>query len=122
LAIAPAYWIDRSASASAGRVVVTATAAPYEAIWEMGDGETVLCDGPGVVWQPGLDDGATDCAHTYRRSSAGASGSDSFELRSTVHFQVTAATNAPGNYGPFPDLERVTVQAVQVGEIQAVND
>jgi hypothetical protein len=121
LAVEPAYWIDRSASASAGRVVVTATATPYEAIWDMGDGKTVVCDGPGVIWRPGLDDGATDCAHTYRTSSAGAPG-DSFEMTSTVHFEVTATTNAPGTYGPFPDLERVTVESIQVGEIQAVND
>ena len=122
LAVEPAYWIDRSATASAGRVVVTATATPYESIWDMGDGtEPVVCDGPGVVWSPGLDDDDTDCAHTYRRSSAGQPG-DAFELTGSVHFEVTAATNAPGTYGPFDDLERETVEVVQVGEIQAVND
>lgn len=123
LAVEPAYWIDRSATAAAGRVVVTATASPYESIWDMGDGtDPVFCDGPGVVWTPGLDDGDTDCAHTYRTSSAGKGTADSFELTGTVHFEVTAVTNAPGNYGPFPDLERETVEVVQVGEIQAVND
>ena len=43
-------------------------------------------------------------------------------LKSGDIINVDITTNAPGNYGPFVDLERTTVDAVQVGEIQAVND
>lgn len=123
LAIDPAYWeLDRTAVASAGRVVVTALVDPLDTMWEMGDGETVVCaDGPGTVWQPGLDDEAADCAYTYRRSSAGAPG-DAFDVTATVRFGVEVTTNAPGTYGPFEDIERTTIEPVQVGEIQAVND
>jgi hypothetical protein len=121
LAIDPVYWTERSARVSAGRVWVVGRAAPYEVTWDTGDGETVVCDGPGTVWRAGLDPEANDCAHTYRRSSAGAPG-DAFTLTATVGFQVSAETNAPGTYGPFPDIERTTTEPVQVGEIQAVND
>lgn len=123
LAIEPAYWeLPRSEPASAGRVQVTATATAYEAIWNPGDGSGDLepC-GAGTVWQPGLPDEANDCPHVYRRSSAGAAG-DAFSLSATVRFRVSVTTNAPGSYGPFPDLERTTTLEVQVGEIQAVND
>jgi hypothetical protein len=123
LAIEPAYWLaDRRATAAAGRVQVTAVVTPSESIWDMGDGEgLVACEGPGTVWQPGLDDSATDCGYTYRTSSAGAS-LDAFELTATVLFNVDIETNAPGSYGPFDDIERETVESVQVGEIQAVNN
>lgn len=121
LAVDPAYWGLREARVSAGRVWVVGRADPYEVQWDTGDGETVVCDNPGTIWQPGLDAEANLCPHIYRRSSAGAPG-DAFELAATVRFLVTAETNAPGTYGPFPDLERETTRSVQVGEIQAVND
>ncbi|MEM7323444.1 MAG: hypothetical protein AAF531_10200 [Actinomycetota bacterium] len=122
LAIAPTYWdVDRRATAAAGRVVVTAVVTPVDSVWNMGDGETVDCEGPGTVWEPGLDEGSATCPYTYRRSSAGEAG-DAFQLEATVRFEVTVETNAPGTYGPFEDLERSVVEDVQVGEIQAVND
>lgn len=121
LAIDPAYWFRREATVSAGRIWVTGRADPYQAQWDMGDGTTVTCDGPGQVWRRGLVGTDPDCGHVYRRSSAGAPN-DSFQLSATVSFEVSALTNAPGSYGPFPDLERVAIDSIQVGEIQAVND
>ena len=126
LAVEPAYWVgdpsERTRRASAGRVWVDATAEAAEAIWDPGDGTgPLICEGPGTVWQPGLDDGANTCPHTYRRSSAGAPGA-AFSLSATVVFAVTATTNAPVALPPLPDIERTTTLEVQVGEIQAVND
>jgi hypothetical protein len=122
LAVEPTYWVDRVATASAGRVVVTATVSPVETLWNMGDGTEVLCqNSPGTVWQAGLDAADADCTHTYRTSSAGAPG-DAFDITATVDFSVAVTTNAPGSYGPFPNLERSTIETVQVGEIQAVNN
>ncbi len=123
LAVEPSYWeADREATASAGRVQVRATVTPTETLWDMGDGTEMICgESGGTVWQAGLDVADADCTHTYRESSAGAAG-DSFDITATVRFSVAVTTNAPGNYGPFPDLERTTVETVQVGEIQAVNN
>lgn len=122
LAIDPAYWArDRRATAAAGRVQVTAVVTPTESIWNMGDGETVICPGPGTAWEPGLAADSAACAYTYRRSSAGEPDA-AFALEATVQFEVEVETNAPGVYGPFADLERSVIQPVQVGEIQAVND
>lgn len=122
LAIDPAYWsADRRATAAAGRVAVTATVTPVEAVWDMGNGESVDCAGPGTVWRAGLGNDATDCAYTYRESSAGAPG-HAFDISATVRFEVGVTTNAPGTYGPFADLERTTTESIQVGEIQAVNN
>lgn len=122
LAVEPSYWqADRRATASAGRVSVTAVVTPTQTVWDMGDGSEVTCGSGGTVWQAGLDVAAADCTHIYRDSSAGAPG-DAFDITATVSFGVAVTTNAPGSYGPFPDIERTSVESVQVGEIQAVND
>lgn len=124
LAIEPAYWnAPREARAQAGRVFVDAEVNPIESTWNMGDGTTVDCpgSGAGTVWAPGAKPTADSCLHTYRKTSAGAKG-DRFEIEATVTFAVAATSNAPGGYGPFPNLERSTTQSIQVGEIQAVNN
>ena len=51
-------WLDRSAwqpvsaTASAGAVTVTATASPRSVRWDMGNGDVVVCDGPGTPYDP----------------------------------------------------------------------
>ncbi|WP_255249597.1 PKD domain-containing protein [Streptomyces albidoflavus] len=57
-----------SASASAGSVTVTATARVDRLVWDMGDGTTVTCHGPGTRHTP--DQGkapSPDCGHRYER-------------------------------------------------------
>ncbi|MEM9561582.1 MAG: hypothetical protein AAGA93_03125 [Actinomycetota bacterium] len=123
LAVEPAYWFTRESNpVTAGRVWVIGYADPYQVIWDPGDGtgELAPCD-EGVVWRAGLEDEANSCPYIYRRSSAGAPG-NAFTMTATVSFEVTAASNAPGADGAFPDIERTTSVDVQVGEIQAVND
>ncbi len=121
LAIDPTYWnAERRASASAGRVVVNAEVSPVEAIWDMGDGTVVTCDA-GTVWSPDQDPTAAPCGHVYERTSLAVPG-QAFEVSTTVEFRVDVTTSIPGaSFGPF-QLERQTVQSVEVGEIQAVNN
>lgn len=68
-----ASWSSQSASASVPGLTVTATAVPVEAAWDMGDGSTVTCEGPGAAWEQGMDPEASspDCGHTYTRPSGG---------------------------------------------------
>ncbi|WP_315097816.1 hypothetical protein [uncultured Cellulomonas sp.] len=58
-------------SATAGAVTVTATARLDKVVWDMGDGRSTTCTGPGTPWSPtaGTHDSPT-CGHTYRASSA----------------------------------------------------
>lgn len=121
LAVEPAYMVDRSETASAGRVFVTATADPYQADFEMGNGDLVECLDGGVVWQPGAEPGPDACIYTYTDSSAGQPG-DAFDVVGTVLFEVTAVSNAPVGPVTLPDIDRSSLVSVQVGEIQAVND
>jgi hypothetical protein len=113
------YWHPYSETASTGRVSATAVATPVHTTWDMGNGETVLCDGPGVPWGPDVpvDDG---CTHTYRHSSAGAPA-DSFDLTAAVTFDVSwSSVNAGGMGGSLQSLTRSSVVPIQVGEVQAL--
>jgi hypothetical protein len=54
-------WHDKTASAS------TATAAPSKVVWDMGDGHTLTCDGPGTPYSAADSDAASDARTRGRR-------------------------------------------------------
>jgi len=60
-----------AATAAAGAVSVTAVAKPVAVVWEMGDGGTVTCTGPGTPFPVGADpkSASPDCGYTYRHRS-----------------------------------------------------
>src|SRR5207302_7717989 len=84
-------WLDRaqwravSASASAGGVTVVTTAMPQRVVWDMGNGESVTCDGPGVPYDSSKSDAdqPDPCRYIYRHSSAGPP-SGAFRVTATV--------------------------------------
>lgn len=60
-----------TSSASAGGITVTATARLQKVTWDMGDGTTVICRGPGTAYKPAYGDSESpDCGHRYTRSSS----------------------------------------------------
>lgn len=114
-------WAPVSATASAGGVSVTVTAAPQYVTWDMGDGGTVRCDGPGRRYDESraADEQSTDCSYVYRRSSAG-EPEDQYRIVATSYWHVTwAASN--GASGDFGLVGRTSSRSVRVAEIQAVN-
>lgn len=118
--IEPADWVPVSATASAGSVTVTATASPTSVRWDMGNGDVVVCAGPGTPYEPETTT-ESDCTYTYRRSSAGRP-SGAFTMRVTMTWGVTwSVAGAPGG-GSLGTAERTTTSAVRVAEIQAVNE
>lgn len=112
------WWQTYEATANAGRVYSTVRATPVETTWNLGDGRTVSCRGPGTAWRPGLPEDATDCTHTYRTSSAARPGG-TFGLEATVTFEVSWTSNASGG-GTLPAITRTSTLEVEVGEIQAI--
>jgi hypothetical protein len=121
--IDPAAWAPVSATASAGAVTVTATATPTSVSWDMGNGDVVVCAGPGTPYDSTAapDDQQSDCTYTYGRSSAGRPGG-AFTMRVTTTWEVTwSVSGAPGG-GSLGTAQRTTTSAVRVAEIQAVNE
>ena len=125
-------WVDPSAfqpvsaSAAAGGVAVTTTAAPEQVTWDMGNGDRVTCAGPGTPYdssKPAAEQ-QTTCSYTYRTSSAGQPG-DAFRVTATVSWNVTwtatgvaAGQPAAGNLGVVTRSSTVTVR---VAEAEATN-
>jgi hypothetical protein len=117
-------WIDRQwwqgyeATASAGRVNSTVRAVPRSATWTLGDGSTTTCAGPGLAWEAGRSEDATDCSHTYM-SSSGSRPGGTLDLSVAVTFEVTWTTNV-GEGGSLAPLTRTSTRTVEVTEIQAI--
>lgn len=86
-------WTERSEartgpvtrSASAAGITVTATASLARIDWQMGDGSTVTCNGPGT---PFTEDQAGEpsptCGHVYRELS----GSGKYRVQATSTWQI----------------------------------
>jgi hypothetical protein len=121
--IDPTAWAPVSATASAGSVTVTATATPTSVSWDMGNGDVVVCAGPGTPYDhsASAEDQQSDCSYTYRRSSA-SRPTGAFTMQVTMTWGVTwTATGAPGG-GSLGVAQRTTASPVRVAEIQAVNE
>jgi hypothetical protein len=117
--MAPGVWGPRSATASVPSQSVTATAAPVAAAWQMGDGHTVTCQGPGTPYTGSSPASASpDCGHTYTRSSAGQPGA-AFRVRVTITWDIT--WRGGGTAGTLPPLVTVAAALFRVAESQAVN-
>ena len=104
-----------TATATAGPVTTTATATPTKVVWDMGDGSTVTCDGPGTPYDPSSPAATTTCSYTWPAAGT-------YTVTATTYWSVSwSATGAAGGgslgvqAGPAAD---VTVHVVQS---QAIN-
>lgn len=120
-------WVDRaawrslSATAAAGPVSATATAAPAEVVWSMGDGHSVTCDGPGVPYDSSDPNATTYCSYTWTSSSAGQPGGV-YRVSVTVYYRASwSATGAPGGGSLGLVAGPSSTVAVAVAESQAIN-
>jgi len=83
-------------------------------IWTMGDGATVVCNGPGTPYKPDVPDReqSSSCSHTYQHDGT-------YTVRATIVWTVTwAATNGQG--GTLPNVQRSTEFPLTVEQRQAV--
>jgi hypothetical protein len=122
----PAAFQPVSASAAAGGVAVTTTASPELVTWEMGDGHTVTCPGPGTPYDSSkpASEQQTSCSYTYRQSSAGQAGG-AYRVTATVSWHVSwVATGVPAGEPAAGNLGAVTrssTLSVRVAEAEATN-
>lgn len=117
-----AVWRTHSRSASAGGVTTTVTATPQRVVWDLGNGDTVVCDGPGTPYdatQPASDQ-STDCSYTYAHSSAGRPD-DAYQVTATIEWAVDWSVAGASGGGPLPALFTTSPVSVRVGEMQALN-
>lgn len=120
--IPAAQWKPVTASASAGPVTSTVTAVPKRVVWDMGQGDKVTCDGPGLPYDPSLSDDAnpSTCRYTFRRSSAG-QPDQSFTVTATVQWDTTWTVTGASGGGGLGTVSRSSSTAIKVAELQALN-
>ena len=111
----PGAWQTLSASATAGTVTTTATATPQKVVWNMGDGDTVTCDGPGTPYRASAPNATTDCSYTWAQAGT-------YQVTATLYWSVTwTATGAPGGGNLGLQAGPAAQVSVTVTESQAIN-
>ncbi|MDO8119710.1 hypothetical protein Q6346_00105 [Isoptericola sp. b490] len=113
--VTPTTWGPNSATASVPGLSVTANARATQIAWDMGDGHTQVCAGPGTPYAPGAVESPT-CDYVYERSSAGQPG-DAYTVTATTTWQVDwAGGGASGSL----TLTRTSTATVRIGELQVL--
>jgi hypothetical protein len=104
-------WGPLTRSASAAGWTVTATAQVSKVTWNMGDGQVVVCNGPGTRYQDSYGkQQSPDCGHTYTRQGA-------YTVRATSHWVITWA--GIGQTGTIP-MDLTNTAALTIGEAQVL--
>jgi hypothetical protein len=91
-------------------------------IWDMGQGDTVVCAGPGLPYRPDLPDDRqpSDCHYTYLASSSGEPG-QAYTVTATVEWETTwSVSGAPGG-GSLGTVSSSSSTTVQVAELHQLN-
>lgn len=121
-------WVEPSAttygpataSATAGGVTVTATAKVSSIKWDMGDGTTVTCTGPGTRYDASRGKAPSpDCGHLYEVTSTAQRGGK-YAGTATATWTVQWTAQGLGDAGEFPEV-RETPFTAAVGEVQVLN-
>lgn len=111
----PGTWQTLRASATVGTVTSTATATPSKVVWDLGDGDSVTCDGPGTPYSASDPQATTDCSYTWP-------GPGSFTVTATVYWTVTwTAIGVPGGGNLGVQAGPPAQLPVTVTESQAIN-
>lgn len=117
----PTGWKPYTATAAIDGVAATAIATPEKVVWNMGDGNTITCDGPGTPYELSEPNATSHCTYTWTASSDAEPGG-TFDVSATTVWQVTwtvAGAAGGGNLGlvagPAAHVE------VKVTESQAIN-
>ncbi|WP_235997173.1 hypothetical protein [Nocardiopsis coralli] len=108
-------WAQQSASASVPGGEVSVTAAPSSVSWQMGDGTTVDCEGPGTPFDASTHDpeeSSPDCGHTYTSTGQ-------VQVSAQVRWE-TSWESDDGEGGSLRSLTTETSQQVEVIESSGV--
>ena len=98
-------------SASAGGVTVTATAKVNKVVWDMGDGKSETCTGPGTPYADSYGkQSSPTCGHTYTRQGR-------YTVTATSYWIVDWA--GLGQSGTIP-LQFSRSTTITMGEVQVI--
>ena len=116
-AVSASTWGPTSATASVPGVSVTARAEATRIVWDMGDGHSVTCTGPGTPYTTSQGDSRSPtCGHVYAVSSA-AQPNHAYTVTATTTWSVT--WTGGGQSGAL-SVTRTSTTQVRIGELQVL--
>lgn len=117
-----AIWQTHAKSVTAGGVTTTVTATPRRVVWDLGNGDSTICEGPGVSYDTArsADEQTTDCSYTYAHTSAG-QPDHAYQVTATIEWEVSWSVTGAAGGGPLPALFTTSPVPVRVAEMQALN-
>jgi hypothetical protein len=109
-------WEPTSATATIDGVTATTTARPDRVVWSLGNGDELVCDGPGTPYDPGRPeaDQHSDCTYLFRQAGT-------YTITATIEWHVTWAALGAAGGGDLGVVRRSASTTVVVSEIQALN-
>jgi hypothetical protein len=118
--LAGANWQPTTATAAVPGESVTAVATPTTVTWNLGDGTTLVCNGPGTPYEASdaPNQASPTCGHTFAASSAG-QPNDAFTVTATISWSVTWA--GEGKTGTVPNLDTTATTPMRVAAIESLN-
>lgn len=113
----PGMFTPTSQTATVGPVSVTVTAVATGVTWDMGDGQTVTCDGPGTKYDTaeyGWAD-SPDCGYKYTQTSTDQPGGR-YPLTATATWAIIFS----GDFAGTDTVATTSTTNVAIGEYQAI--
>jgi hypothetical protein len=117
-----ATWGPVSVSVPGPGITVTAQGQATHIEWDMGDGTTVVCDGPGTPYDPSYGDepSPTGCSHVYAAPSRD-QPDGRYQVTATTDWQVEWWVEPQGSAAEGTDgFLRESSTSVQINELQVV--
>ena len=113
-------WDPLVETETQGFTTVSVSASPDRVEWRPGDGDVLVCHGPGDVWREGLYEQGSSCSHTYTASSADQPG-DVYAGSATVFWELTWAINGSpqGSFGTVSQTSSFTMPAAEVQVVES---
>ncbi|MCY9784000.1 hypothetical protein KIK06_08855 [Nocardiopsis sp. EMB25] len=114
-------WAPVTATAEIPGWSLTITATPRESRWEMGDGDEVVCEGPGTAFDPerhAPESASPDCGHAYTRAS-GARDGGTYTVTTGVVWDI-AWEFSDGTAGELDPVTTTSEVEVTVDEAQGL--
>ena len=107
-------WASMTASATAADVTSTVVATPVSVTWDMGDGHSRHCDGPGTAYDVDLAEAAQSSACTYSYASAA-----TFAVDVTIswHLEWSSPGNGGGDLGAVTRTATLPLQVLQLDTV-----
>lgn len=115
----PTTYGPNTTSATAGGVTVSATAQVTQIDWSMGDGQHVICHGPGKPYKKEYGLATSDCGYVYPQPSSQQAGGR-YAVTATTTWNIDWQVTGGAETGQLTETRQSTVQ-VTIVESQAVN-